>query len=65
MECFGSNFVENHEVDTCLFALQRIEENVVRQINNNRLSSAFIDSNFIIELLGIKLVELVEENEQS
>lgn len=62
MECFGSNFVENHEVDTCLFALQRIEENVVRQINNNRLSSAFIDSKFIIELLGIKLVV---EDEQS
>lgn len=62
MGCFGSNFVENHEVDTCLFALQRIEENVVRQINNNRLSSAFIDSKFIIELLGIKLVV---EDEQS
>jgi hypothetical protein len=56
MECVGSNFVENHEVDTCLFALQRIEENVVRQINNNRLNSVFIDSKFIIELLGIKLV---------
>jgi hypothetical protein len=62
MECVGSNFVENHEVDTCLFALQRIEENVVRQINNNRLSSVFIDSKFIVELLGIKLVE---EDEQS
>lgn len=62
MECVSSNFVENHEVDTCLFALQRIEENVVRQLNNGRLSSVFIDSKFIIELLGIKFVE---EHEQS
>lgn len=53
MDFAGSDFVDTHETEVSLFVLRRIEENILKQLNESN-GNRYLEGTFIMELLGIK-----------